>query len=163
FVDEQHDQTLAADLLKVWLGPGEAPRATPAGSAPGGRKPQHVDATGHVEARSKEMHVYDTSRLVVRFEDVPGDATLPPPAPPGAAARGAGGGAGAPAGGPAAGRAGADRAATGRRPGAAADAGGPPERGPSDQPAGRTRRPPAGRPRGGPPAGGEGPPHRPQR
>jgi hypothetical protein len=77
FIDSDHDQNLKADVLKVWLGPGEvAKTATPAGTAPGGRRPQHVDATGNVEARSKEMHVHDTSKLVVWFRDVPAE-TLP--------------------------------------------------------------------------------------
>src|SRR5262249_22036662 len=41
------------------------------------RKPHHVEANGNVSAKSKDMTVHDTSRLVVWFKDPP----APPPQP----------------------------------------------------------------------------------
>jgi lipopolysaccharide export system protein LptA len=84
FVDDDHDQSLRADVLKVWLGAPEEKKANPApstGPVPGGRKPKHVDAAGKVTARSRDLNVHDTSKLVVWFKDVPEDATLPAKVP----------------------------------------------------------------------------------
>jgi lipopolysaccharide export system protein LptA len=124
FIDDEHEQTMEADVLKVWLEPqpqaGSAKRDPRAGDVPGAAKvtlwpgdlpdrvkppagldeppgsakpgaapaevllattraatwtkdsprPQHVEATGNVSARSREMNVHDTNRLVVWFRDV---------------------------------------------------------------------------------------------
>jgi lipopolysaccharide export system protein LptA len=100
FQDKDHDQRLKADILKVWLEPNDAPAAgaTPAqsGNDAQGRRPHHLDAFGHVTAKSPEMFVHDADRLVVRFldEEVPVrlPATLPAPgAAPASAAPTAGG------------------------------------------------------------------------
>jgi lipopolysaccharide export system protein LptA len=110
FVDEEHEQTLQAEVLKVWFAPAEKkdekakPGAEPKAQA--SPKPQHVEATGNVLAHSRELHVHDSSRLVVWFRDIPvaagvvlppaqGTPTLvtgpvpaaPPGPPPGAAPR----------------------------------------------------------------------------
>lgn len=89
FEDEEHGQHLRADRLKVWLDAGEA-RTPVAGSAPRGetpkRRPRLLEGVGHVLARSPELHVHDTDRLIVRFKDpTPADnrlpATMPQPGP----------------------------------------------------------------------------------
>src|SRR5262249_44057419 len=66
---------------KVWLEPAEpatasGPTATPsqAGDDAQRRRPHHMEAVGHVIARSGKMNVHDTDRLVVYFKDV---AALP--------------------------------------------------------------------------------------
>jgi lipopolysaccharide export system protein LptA len=115
FRDRPHEQFLKAETLKVWLTPAEAkdgdkkdgppPSATAAAPAEGrgddpaaahGRRPHHVEAVAHVVARSPELRVHDTDRLLIWFRDVPPEAQLPPardaappagPAPPGSAAR----------------------------------------------------------------------------
>src|SRR5262249_1159172 len=80
FVGDKTEQPLPADVLKVGLEP--APDKEPAGAVPApgtaqGRRPRHLEATGAVEARSKEMNIHHTSRLVVWFKDVPAEALLP--------------------------------------------------------------------------------------
>jgi lipopolysaccharide export system protein LptA len=77
FVDEQAQQTLKADVLKVWLDEADG-KADPAGGVSGSRKPRHVEAIGNVVARSREMNIHDSSRLVVWFKDVPAQMHLPP-------------------------------------------------------------------------------------
>ncbi len=82
FLDEQAEQTLAADTIKVWLEEAEKKQASPRGGAQASsdsRRPRHLEATGHVVARSRDMNVHDTSRLVVWFKDVPGVARIPAP------------------------------------------------------------------------------------
>lgn len=94
---------LKADELQVWLEPRppEAPRPAPtaptapppprpgeAAEAGGGRRPTRVEATGHVVARSPEMHILDrpkqpTERLTILFKDVPEAAAPPSPPDPG--------------------------------------------------------------------------------
>jgi hypothetical protein len=78
FIDEQAQQSLKADVLKVWLDPPDGVKADPAGSSMGSRKPRHVEATGNVVSRSREVNIHDTSRLVVWFKDVPASTHLPP-------------------------------------------------------------------------------------
>jgi lipopolysaccharide export system protein LptA len=73
FVDDEHEQTLQAEVLKIWLAPNEKkdggkPDAEPKASP--SPRPQHVEATGNVRAHSRELHVHDSSRLVVWFRDV---------------------------------------------------------------------------------------------
>jgi hypothetical protein len=88
FVDEESEQTLQAETLKVWLMPNEKkeaaePATPPKGATANGQpsanqpRPHHVEATGNVMARSREMNVHDTSRLVVWFRDVPAATFLP--------------------------------------------------------------------------------------
>ena len=78
FVDEAVDQSLRADTLKVWLDLPEAKQASDRSEGIGsGRKPRHLEATGNVVARSKEINIHDTGRLVVEFKDVPPQPTLP--------------------------------------------------------------------------------------
>lgn len=85
FVDYEHNQTLQADTLKVWLQPKEGGPAVPAATVaqPNGEpkektpRPDHVEAIGNVVAHSTEMNIHDSSRLVVWFKDVPADGRLP--------------------------------------------------------------------------------------
>ncbi len=98
---------LKADDLQIWLDP-PPPVAHPAGAPPGpvkpaapaaagrpgelpgtkrgGRRPRRVEATGHVIARSPEMHILDrpnqpTQRLSIFFKDVADPAGPLPQAP----------------------------------------------------------------------------------
>lgn len=75
FQDDEHDQRLRGDRLKVWLQPSEP------GTADAGQnraKPHHVEARGHVGADSAELHVTEpTETLVIWFKDVPASARLP--------------------------------------------------------------------------------------
>jgi lipopolysaccharide export system protein LptA len=87
FVEEETGQSLKADLLKVWM--EEADKSQPAADTTAGRKPRHLEAIGAVVARSREINIHDTGRLVAWFKDVPASTHLPPGAPapkPGAAA-----------------------------------------------------------------------------
>ncbi len=43
-----------------------------------GRKPRHFEAIGNVVARSREMNIHDTGRLVAWFKDIPAALHLPP-------------------------------------------------------------------------------------
>jgi lipopolysaccharide export system protein LptA len=76
FVDHEHGQQLNADLLKVWLEPGD-PNAPPNSDQPK-RRPQRVEALGHVAAASTDMRVSDTETLDIYFRDPPA-AELPLP------------------------------------------------------------------------------------
>jgi lipopolysaccharide export system protein LptA len=84
FVDDEHEQTLQAEVLKVWFAPAEKKdeKAKPAAEpkAQTSPRPQHVEATGNVRAHSRELHVHDSSRLVVWFRDVAPEAgaVIPP-------------------------------------------------------------------------------------
>src|SRR5262249_13666711 len=85
--DKEHPQQLQADQLKVWLQPGEekSGKKPPTGSGNESRhRPHHLEAIGNVQARSLEMNVHHTERLVVWFKDVPPQPVKPPasPAPP---------------------------------------------------------------------------------
>ncbi len=83
FQDDEHDQTLRGDTLKVWLEsaePADAPKKGDARSAPAeggddhhGKRPHHVEAIGHVSAHSPDMNVHDTERLLIWFKDVPSE------------------------------------------------------------------------------------------
>ncbi|MBV9122330.1 MAG: hypothetical protein JO112_03080, partial [Planctomycetes bacterium] len=88
FQDEEHDQSLRGDSLKVWFTPndqadtnhGDAAHGDPnATVAPQQRvKPQHVEARGHVLVNSPELHVQGpTERLVIWFKDTVVNAQLP--------------------------------------------------------------------------------------
>jgi lipopolysaccharide export system protein LptA len=86
FVDDDHEQSLEARTLKVWLLPEDkdkkpAPKpAKPSAAAAGppggeqGRRPHHLEAYENVKSRARELIVHDTEKLVVWFKDVP---TLP--------------------------------------------------------------------------------------
>jgi hypothetical protein len=87
-VDEKEDQTIKGDVIKIWFDPAapKQPReATQSANASPMQnyRPQHLEATGenNVMARSREMNIHDTCRLVVWFKDVPPE-TLPPPSNP---------------------------------------------------------------------------------
>ena len=60
FIDEEHNQTLQGDVLKVWLGSDDKPATAPSQPAsaamPQGRKPHHLEAYGNVSARSSELN-----------------------------------------------------------------------------------------------------------
>ncbi len=97
FNDVAGKQDLKADILKVWLDPEEPAKAQPAkavkdakdakAEAGGGRKPRHLEATGNVVVRGKDMNIHDTARLVLWFRDVPPPAALPGATPPAVAAK----------------------------------------------------------------------------
>ena len=105
-------QSLKADLLKVWLDPPEEVKPKPdakskpdvqAASRQGksqpasqaksqqvksqaasgsvtnfGRQAREVLGIGHVVARSKDINIHDTGKLIVKFIDVPAAKHLPP-------------------------------------------------------------------------------------
>jgi hypothetical protein len=85
FQDTEHDQHLKAEELKVWLEPSRQPVAnlrvepggSSAGSNQGSRRPQRVEATGHVATRSPEMIIHDTDKLILTFKDAPPGIRLP--------------------------------------------------------------------------------------
>jgi hypothetical protein len=83
FTDEEHNQTLQGDTLKVWLDPPETakdgkpatPPATGKLAQPQGRRPHHVEAIGKVLAKAPDLYVHDTDRLILWFRDAqPGEA-----------------------------------------------------------------------------------------
>ena len=99
FVDDEHEQSLQAETLKVWLlaedkkpevvavkaapkakSPAAKASGSPLSSEQGGRRPHHLEALRNVMARSPDMTIHDASRLVVRFTDVPASRMPPPPA-----------------------------------------------------------------------------------
>lgn len=95
FTDEQNDQLLQADTLRVWLpartntptvpgaaGPGSLPGSVAQSALPGkSGKPERLEGLGKVYLRSREMVVHDSARLMVWFKDVA------PAGPPGAPQR----------------------------------------------------------------------------
>ena len=94
FVDEEHEQSLKAETLKVWLlaedkkpekaAPrGLAPHAKPQAATQSAtptqsRRPHRVEARRNVLAHSPDLNIHDAARLVVHFIDVPRDR-MPPP------------------------------------------------------------------------------------
>ena len=83
FWNDEQGSSLQGDTLKVWVMPREpegdpAAKSQPANQA--GPKPKRVDAIGHVFSNSRELVIYDTSRLKVVFKDAP-PVTLPPVLP----------------------------------------------------------------------------------
>jgi hypothetical protein len=86
FFDEENDQWLQADTLKVWLKSStrevaRAQAASPGGAEPANRpEPREVEARGNVLCRSRELNINRNNHLQIWFEDAPGDGTLPPPA-----------------------------------------------------------------------------------
>ncbi|HEY1858996.1 MAG TPA: hypothetical protein VGG61_01500 [Gemmataceae bacterium] len=88
FYDDEHDQYLKADTLKVWLLPADA-KSAPGEKPPSvqnTRRPRRVEANGHVLAKSPEMYVHDTESLLLHFKDVAKieSATTAKPIPPAA-------------------------------------------------------------------------------
>jgi lipopolysaccharide export system protein LptA len=83
FFDEENDQWLQADTLKVWLKSStkEVSRAQDASPGPGNRpEPREVEARGNVLCRSRELNINRNNHLQIWFEDVPVEGTLPTPA-----------------------------------------------------------------------------------
>ncbi|HZU38977.1 MAG TPA: hypothetical protein VFA18_23830, partial [Gemmataceae bacterium] len=81
FFDEEHDQALQADTLKVWMKapPKEAERGPNTTPSPNRRpEPHQVEALGNVRSQSRELHIEQSQRLQVWFEDVP-EPALPAP------------------------------------------------------------------------------------
>jgi hypothetical protein len=80
FEDKVQAQQLRGDLIKVWLTPADKP--TPATNETQRRRPDHLEAVGHVETTSAELCVHDTEHLLVRFHDGPPITPPAAPAPP---------------------------------------------------------------------------------
>ncbi len=81
FVDDEHEQTLQADTLKVWLASADDVPANATPAAPkDARRPSHVEAVGDVFAKSPQMTIPHAGQLVVWFHDVHDDE-LPPAGP----------------------------------------------------------------------------------
>jgi lipopolysaccharide export system protein LptA len=94
FVDEKDEQNLKADTIKVWLEPAEKPRgaSTSTNTSPQqSHRPQHLDASGRVIARSRELNINDSNRLVVWFKNVPVEALPSTDRAPGKPERSSGG------------------------------------------------------------------------
>jgi hypothetical protein len=86
FIDREADQMLKGETLKVWLTRGEdapAPKTpnvaevSPSNAQQGGRRVHLLEALGDVSTRSKDLNIHNTSRLIVRFRDVPVTTPLP--------------------------------------------------------------------------------------
>ncbi len=88
FNDEEHGQYLSGDELKVWLEANPKTQAKPGDTGQNARRPQRVEATGHVLTRSREMAIHDTDKLILTFKDGPPRATLTPAARPAPASPG---------------------------------------------------------------------------
>jgi hypothetical protein len=90
FVDDEQGQSLQAEKLKVWLLAEDKKPDAPVkkvvavnakesvaakGPIPPGpeqsRRPRRIEALKNVTAKSRDLFIHDTSRLVVRFKDVP--------------------------------------------------------------------------------------------
>jgi lipopolysaccharide export system protein LptA len=78
FLDPDHEQELRGQTLKVQLAPPEADKAVAADATQKRPTPVQVEAIGNVTARSPDLNMAASQRLVLVFEDVkPG--VLPPP------------------------------------------------------------------------------------
>jgi lipopolysaccharide export system protein LptA len=79
FVDDEHNQTLKGETLKVWLDRKDQDGSVvPGQTTPQqARRPHHLQATGNVSAKSSEMYVHNTGRLVIWFRDLPPGGVLP--------------------------------------------------------------------------------------
>lgn len=92
FVDDEHEQSLQAETLKVWLlADTKKPAAVAAGNAApaaksstatpsSSRRPYRVEALRNVLAHSSELNIHDAARLVINFNDVPSERMPPPSA-----------------------------------------------------------------------------------
>lgn len=89
FADQENNQKLSADRLKVWLKPAEDGTTVNAAETQKMR-PHHLEATGHVTADSADLTVGrlskdPTEHLIIWFKDVAPKTELPAaPAPAGA-------------------------------------------------------------------------------
>jgi hypothetical protein len=92
FVDEEHEQSLKAETLNVWLLSEDkdkkpAPTVTPTTTAKkplatvpeSARRPDHIEALRNVLAHSRELNIPSASRLLIRFKDVPPEEMPSPP------------------------------------------------------------------------------------
>jgi hypothetical protein len=102
FLDDEHDQSLQGETLKVWLlpedpkkkeAPARAPKPAPKPgekkspaptdiTAEHGRKPHHIEANKAVVAHSPDLNVHDCERLVLWFKDVAELPSAPQPEKP---------------------------------------------------------------------------------
>jgi hypothetical protein len=81
FVDQDHDQDLQAERIKVWLEPAErttpeksgppTKQLTPAAKGAPRQRPHQVEAFDQVSLHSPEMNIQDTDHLTVMFSDSP--------------------------------------------------------------------------------------------
>lgn len=91
FVDDAHEQSLKAEMIKVWLEdrPQSAPAKvavvpnkgkekgkdtetnSPLASQAQSVRPHHLEARTNVVAISKDLNIHDTNRLSVSFKDIP--------------------------------------------------------------------------------------------
>jgi len=80
FRDEQGDQSLEGQTLKVWMPAREparpatatASKATPTPSPVSGiRRLDRLEALGAVKAKSRELDIHDAARLMIWFKDAP--------------------------------------------------------------------------------------------
>lgn len=79
FVDDEHEQTLQGETLKVWLDRKDQENSVvPGQTTPQqARRPHHLEAVGNVSTRSSEMSVHNTGKLTVWFRDLPPGGVLP--------------------------------------------------------------------------------------
>jgi len=66
--------SLQGDMVKIWLKPRDAepdPQAKAEPAGPAGSRAERVEARNNVRMVSRELNIKDTSRLRVRFEDMP--------------------------------------------------------------------------------------------
>jgi hypothetical protein len=77
FEDKTNHQQMDADIIKVWMQDSEP--AGPPINDQQRRKPDHLEAIGHVRSRSAELTVHDTERLEAYFHDAPLTGGLLPP------------------------------------------------------------------------------------
>lgn len=80
FEDKEHEQYLQGEEIKVWLepsAPAKTPTPSPQGAGQGGRRPHRIEATGGVLARSREMNVHDSEKMVITFKDAAVAPRLP--------------------------------------------------------------------------------------
>jgi hypothetical protein len=94
FVDDEYDQWLKAETLKVWLlaedkkskvvavqsnaSAAKPETATSSAVPSSSRRPDHVEALRNVSAHSPEMNIPSAARLVIKFNDVAPER-MPPP------------------------------------------------------------------------------------
>jgi lipopolysaccharide export system protein LptA len=87
FEDRESGQLLRADLLKLLLAPDPKPptsEAKPTADAGAPKlRPQRLEATGHVRAKSPDLTVPYAEELVLLFKDVPPAPATSQPAPAG--------------------------------------------------------------------------------
>jgi lipopolysaccharide export system protein LptA len=83
FTDDEHQQTLRGETLKVWLTePQAGPKTVPGppGQQPA-RRPSRVEAVANVSVQSPQLNIPQAARLVIQFDDAPARSTLPAASP----------------------------------------------------------------------------------